>query len=437
MIDKLKNKFSHLSQNKEYKQIGANIVSLTLLNAISYISPLVLIPYLIRVIGAENYGIYIFSWTFIFYFVYLVNYGFDFSATKQIAINKFDNEKISEIFSSVIIIRFTISIFSIIGIVASVNFIPFLIPYKNIIINGIGIVIGIALFPTWLYQGMEEMKFITLVNIITRLLPLSLIFIFIKKPNQFENIILIQSIGYILGGLFSIIFGLKHYNINFKMPLFNAIMYQIKGGWTLFLSTIGMTLYRESNIFILGVSTGNYTLIGYYSMADKIIRFAQTIALPIAQSLFPFFGRNFNLDRENTFAKMTKIGRIYFLLLSVITVGIFIFIKPSLEIYLGGKYPEVLLNIYIMLPIVIISGFNYLYGIVGLVNLGYQKAFTLFVFLVGLTNIGLCIVLSKGILKEKGASISLLVAECLLCIIVITYYNYKIIKKNPTIPTLL
>lgn len=427
-----KEKVSYFSKNKEYKQIGTNILSLTLLNVISYISPLLLIPYLIRVIGAEKYGIYIFAWTFVSYFVYLVNYGFDFTATKQIAINKDNPNEISKIFSSVIIIRISITILCLLSVILSINFIPFLFTYKTIIANGLGIILGIALFPTWLFQGMEEMKFITIVNIIIRLIPLLLVFVFIKNANQYENIILIQSLGYIIGGLFSIVFGMKHYNIRFKLPSLVDLYYQLKEGWTLFLSTVGMTLYRESNVFILGITTGNYTSIGYYSMADKIIRFAQTLALPIAQSLFPFFGRNFHHNRENSFHKMAKIGKVYFILLFLISLFILLFIKPSLGIYLGGNYPDVLTNIYIMLPIVIISGFNYLYGIVGLVNLGYQRAFTLFVLAVGLINIVSCIGLSETILLEKGASISLLLSECILCILVLIYYR-NINKKKTQI----
>ena len=116
-----KEKVSYFSKNKEYKQIGTNILSLTLLNVVSYISPLLLIPYLIRVIGAEKYGIYIFAWTFVSYFVYLVNYGFDFTATKQIAINKDNPNEISKIFSSVIIIRIFITILCLLSVILSIN----------------------------------------------------------------------------------------------------------------------------------------------------------------------------------------------------------------------------------------------------------------------------------------------------------------------------
>ena len=103
MVKNILYKLSSFSKNSEYKQVSQNMMYLTLLNFITYISPILLIPYLLKTVGEEKFGIYIFSWTFIFYFVYLVNYGFDFSATNQIAINKIDKYKISNIFFNIIL----------------------------------------------------------------------------------------------------------------------------------------------------------------------------------------------------------------------------------------------------------------------------------------------------------------------------------------------
>ena len=89
-----------ISDKTDYKRISGNVISLMLLNGIYFLSPLILIPYLMKTIGSELYGVYIFSWTFVYYFIFIVNYGFDYSATREIAINKFDNEKVSDIYSN-------------------------------------------------------------------------------------------------------------------------------------------------------------------------------------------------------------------------------------------------------------------------------------------------------------------------------------------------
>lgn len=425
MVKNILYKLSSFSKNSEYKQVSQNMMYLTLLNFITYISPILLIPYLLKTVGEEKFGIYIFSWTFIFYFVYLVNYGFDFSATNQIAINKIDKYKISNIFFNIIFIRVIISILSVIGIYIAANTIHILMPYKKSLYFGFGIVFGIALFPSWLYQGMEEMKFITIVNLITRLLPLLFIFILIHKAEQYQYVILIQAIGFILGGIFSFFFAIKRYKLFFCKPSVSSITQQLKEGWSLFLSTVGMTLYRETNVFIMGFTIGNYSLIGYYSVADKFVRFGQTLAMPIAQSLYPYFSRKFHTNKDSTFQMMSKFGKLYFSLIVFITLFMLIIIKPAIRIYLGGSYPDVIANFYIMLPIVIVSAFSYYYGIVGLINLGYRNIFTIYVFLVGSINIITCFLLTKTTLFEKGASISILISETILFILITITYRHN------------
>jgi len=425
MVKNILNKLSSFSKNNEYKQVSQNMLYLTLLNFITYLSPILLIPYLMKTVGEEKFGIYIFSWTFIFYFVFIVNYGFDFSATNQIAIYKNNRDKISSIFYNITFIRVIIAILCMFGIYIAANTIHILFPYKQSLYYGFGIVFGIALFPSWLFQGMEEMKFITIVNIITRLLPLIFIFIFIQQADQFQFIILIQAIGFIIGGIFSFLFAIKHYKLVYHQPSIKIMIQQLKDGWSLFLSTVGMTLYRETNVFIMGFTLGNYSLIGYYSVADKFIRFAQTLAMPIAQSLFPYFSRKFNTNKNSSLLIMSKFGKLYLSLLAFIALIMLIIIKPTIKLYLGGTYPDVITNFYIMLPIVIVSGFSYYYGIVGLINLGYRKTFTIFVFIVGGINIVNSYFLTRTLLFEKGASIAILISETLLFILVTTFYHKK------------
>lgn len=425
MVKNILNKLSSFSRNNEYKQVSQNMLYLTLLNFITYLSPILLIPYLIKTVGEEKFGIYIFSWTFIFYFVFIVNYGFDFSATNQIAIYKNNRDKISSIFFNIIFIRITIAILCMFGIYIAANTIHILFPYRQSLYFGFGIVFGIALFPSWLFQGMEQMKFITIINAITRLLPLLFIFLLIHQADQYQYVILIQAIGFIIGGIFSFLFAIKHYKLTYHRPSLKIMIQQLKDGWSLFLSTVGMTLYRETNVFIMGFTLGNYSLIGYYSVADKFIRFAQTLAMPIAQSLFPYFSRKFYTNKESSLLIMTKFGKLYLSLLTFIALIMLITIKPIIKIYLGGMHPDILINFYIMLPIIIVSGFSYYYGIVGLINLGYRKTFTVFVFIVGGLNIINSFLLTKTQLLEKGASISILISETLLFILITTFYHKK------------
>lgn len=418
------NRFKSIFANQAYKRIGENFIALGLLNGIYMLSPLILIPYLIRTIGAELYGTYIFIWTFIYYFIFIVNYGFDFTATKQIAIHKDDIKNISDIFSHTFFTRLFLLGISFIILSICLLFIPKLNAFASITILGIGVIIGQTFFPTWLFQGLQEMKFITIVNLITRTLPLVLIFIFVKKGTSIGYIFLFQSIGYLVGGIFSHFFALKHYKLTLLAPSWQGIKKCLASGWDMFLTTIGVSFYRETNTVILGFVTNDFNLVGYYALADKIMRMFQLIMNSFSQAVFPHFGNKLAHEKEQYLIEYKKIGKYFSIILLLSVVVLMIIIPYVINLYLGAYYPKVIINSRILLPVILIGGLNYYYGIVGLVNLDYQKNFTHFVLIAGLVNIILCLILSR-FWADAGAAISLLVAETVLCVLVLYWLQRK------------
>ncbi len=411
------NKVKSILQNSSYRRVGSNFVALSFLNGIYMLSPLILIPYLIRTIGSEAYGIYIFSWTFIYYFIFIVNYGFDFTSTKSIAIHAENREEISKIYSLTLFSRLALVLISFILLGASFLFIPKIAEFSKLILLGIGVIIGQALFPTWLFQGMQEMKYITYVNMITRILPLVLIFIFVKTVDDLGYIFLFQSVGYLIGGTFSHFFGVRKYKLKLSRPKINEIRDHLKEGWHMFVSTIGISFYREANTLILGFATSNFELVGLYALADRVLRAFQTVFNSFGQALFPYFGSKLAGSQSGGVNEYKKIGLYYALFLAFCVLVLIFIIQYLLFWYVGFDNRILVVNAQILLPVVLIGGLNYYLGVVGLVNLNQQKAFTRYVLIAGATNIVLCFTLIQFI-ESYGAAISLLSAEIVLLLLI-------------------
>ena len=187
-----------LINNKDYLKLLENFFSLSVLNIVGYLFPLILIPYLTRVLGVEKFGLYAFSFALIQYFTILVNYGFDYSATKYISINREDREKISFAFYSILFIRLVIAFICVVLILILTSAIDRIGNEYSLYIYGVGIFIGQAITPIWLFQGMEQMKYVTIINFVAKLTSTILILIFIKKQSDYiyMNLFYISKIGY-------------------------------------------------------------------------------------------------------------------------------------------------------------------------------------------------------------------------------------------------
>ena len=160
----------------KYRQLFENFFSLSILNALNVLLPLVTLPYILHTVGKANYGAYSYVYTVLQYVILFSTYGFNFSATKQISQCREDKETVSRIYNAVIACK------SIIAVVLSMLLLLFSrIVFKDetgilMFLYGLGMVVGDIFTPVWLFQGMEKMKYMTIVNASSKILFAILIF---------------------------------------------------------------------------------------------------------------------------------------------------------------------------------------------------------------------------------------------------------------------
>ena len=214
---------SDIINREDFKIIRNNFFSLTSLKVLTYILPLITFPYLIRVLGIEKFGLIMFAQATMYYFEIVVDFGFNLSATREVALNAKKPNKLNEIISAVFSIKFMLLLFSFLVLILVVNLFDrflqdFLLYYYSFLK-----VIALAFFPVWFFQGIEKMKYITLIDIISKSIFTVLIFVFVQSESDYILVPLISGVGYIIGTIFSLIYLFKHFKKSFIICSFSVL----------------------------------------------------------------------------------------------------------------------------------------------------------------------------------------------------------------------
>jgi PST family polysaccharide transporter len=416
----LKRIFQIIESNKV---LFKNFTSLSVLQISNYLFPLITLPYLVRVLGPEKYGLVNFATAFATYFTFITDYGFNLSATQETSINRNNTKRVSEIFSSVFTLKMFLFLFSTLIFFTIILIIPFFKENLILFIVTFFGVLGTALFPLWFYQGIEKMKYISIISVSVRSITTVLIFIFIQTENDFIKLAGINTLTQFAIGIIGLLWAINKFGLKYKFPTVFLFKQQLKNGWNLFLSTVSINLYTTSNIFILGLFAPA-NIVGYYAAADKIRMAFQGILSPMSQSVFPYVNKLLSESYERFISFNKKLFKIALTIGALISLLLFLFAEPLVNIILGKDYQSsiMVLKIIAWLPLVIFLS-NVL-GIQTMLPLNKQKNFALILFFAAMINLALSFILVPQ-LFEIGTSISVLITE-----VFVTLAFFVFIKKN-------
>lgn len=225
------------------------------------------------------------------------------------------------------------------------------------------------LFPTWFFQGIEEMKYITFINLGIRVLFIGMIFIFIKSPNDYLFFPLLNGIGSFLAGVVSFSLLYKKYKLQLiRVPLKTLIEY-IKSSYHLFISNVSIQIYVNANKIIIGHFLGMRE-VTYYDLAEKITNMGKVPQGMINQVLYPKIA----LEKNKALLKKVLKGTI---LMNVVLYLIVFLFSHQIVTYFGGN-ETVLRILFLTVPII---GISNVLMILTLLPFGYNKSFTRIVFL--------------------------------------------------------
>lgn len=403
-------------------QIG-NFGYLSLLQLVSLFLPLLTYPYLIRVLSVEIYGEVVFAQALMAYFSIIINYGFNIYGTKEVAIHKHNKKTVSEIISSVFILKLMLSVFCFLVLLFLVFLVPPFNCNKTLYLLSFLVCFNEILFQQYFFQGIEKMKYITYINLVSRLIFFIFIFVLIKSESDYLLIPILNGLGAIVGGLIAFYIIIKDECVTLKYQSLHKLIYYFKKSTPFFVSRFSSILIDQTNTILLGSYVG-YVEVSYYDLGKKILNVLLIPFNILNQVLYPF------VSRTKDMRFMRKI--LYFVFVSsLLLYFLFYLFRKFIVLCLGGEDMIGAIQIVSILNLgLIFTSLSYFLGNTILVVMGKIKSFNYSVLLTA----ALYLILIGIAYKYNTINIvflSVISVICALCTCLYRLYsvvNYKILK---------
>lgn len=392
------------------RRLIENAFSLYLLQGLNYLIPMAVLPYLIRVLGVNVYGLVAFSQAFAQYFVIFTDYGFNFSATRYIAKHRDSARDVSEMFWQIYILKFAFLLAGILILGVLTLIVPRFHHDYPYFLWAYLMVLGNVLFPQWYFQGVEKMKYISLCTGLAKILSALALFIWVHHPQDGVLAVIFQSGGILVSGILGFAIALHDIDGAFVWPSISSLRRTLEDGWHLFVSSAAISLYTNTNLVLVGLLAGN-SQAGYFSVAEKIVRAVSGLIAPAMQAFFPHVNSVLMLSRERALQMLAKLLRSVAVFTLLASAALLLFAHPIAILFLGKVSAEGSVEVIrwiALLPFLI--GVSNVIGIQTMLPLGFDRPFSRILITSGLLNVVIGIPLIH-FLGAKGASMSLLLTE--------------------------
>lgn len=356
--------FSKYKNSKDARALTVNFASLTLLQVFGYVFPLLTFPYLARVIGSEGFGHIALAGSIICYFQTIVDFGFNFTATRDVAKTRDDWVKVSQLFSNVLWCRLFLLLCSFVLLVIMICAIPALRNMWQILLFSFLLVPGHILCPEWFFQAVEKMKYITILSLISKTVFTLLIFVFIKEKSDYIYQPLMISLGYIASGIAATYIILCKWKVKIYRPLWSSIKTTLKGSFDVFLNQIFPTLYNAFSVLLLGVFWGPAAN-GFLDAGSKLVDVSQQFLKIISRTFFPFLSRR--IEKHQFFS------RIYMTLTITVSLGLIILAPFLIPFIFTEEFKASILVLQLMAVSGIFLTMSNMYGTNFLIITGYER----------------------------------------------------------------
>ena len=353
-----------LSSSRNARILLTNLLSLSALQLVRYILPLIILPYISSVIGVKRFGDIAIANAMMLVVQAIVNYGFDFTGARDVARMQENKERISQMFSDVIWARCMLFLVAF-GVTL---FLIYSVPILNelgtlIIVTVIGVFFTI-LFPEWLYQGLEQMQYITIINVVARLFFVIAVFCFVKSEEDYLYYPLFNSLSFLVAGVVSMYIIIHNKKIRLLRPHWNNIIIALRDSFDLFVNQLCSYLYQYLPSFFLGVFKSSQSA-GVFDAGSRLVQAGTHGMDVITRTFFPYLSK-----RMSKHALYARLSMSVAMLVSLILY----FGAPLLfDIFYTDDFEEGIVVMKVLAISLFFTNLGSVYGVNYLILLGQER----------------------------------------------------------------
>lgn len=394
--------------------VEKNFIYNVVLQCATLIVPFITTPYVSRVLGADNLGVYSFAMAMVTYFTLISTLGSSIYGQRKVAFYRDDKEAVSRAFWNNVCFRLIMSAAALVlyltyvGIYEEWNII-YLIMALHIVYSILDI--------TWFFQGIEDFKNVGIRNLLVRLVSLVGIYIFVKDVGDTWKYTLIVVVSYLLGSI-SMWFMLAG-KIQFVKDIHPFEGF--KDNVLIFLPSVATQVYMVLDKSMIGWITKSDYANGCYDMSERIARLALTVVTSLGAVLLPRIANLYhNNDEEAIKEHVYKAYRAVGMIGIPMMFGLMGVSSVFIPIFLGQGYDDSVGLLIIFSALVFVVGEAYVIGISYLVSTEQQNIYTMTVTVAAVVNfiMNLCMI---PVIGAFGAAIASVTAEFVALLIQIFY----------------
>ncbi|CAH2600537.1 Membrane protein involved in the export of O-antigen, teichoic acid lipoteichoic acids [Rhodovastum atsumiense] len=363
-----------------------NLAAMFAWQGMSYVLPLITLPYLARTLLPGQYGVLGFVNSIIAYFVLFTGWGFGLSATQQVAARRHDPAALTEIFWNTMFAKACLGVVSLLLLAGLVVAVPALRPYGVVLLLGWLQVLGSIMTADWFLQGLELMGRFATAAMIGRAVPIPFIFLLVHGPADVGMAVFLQALASIVAGGVSLHMAARTGRIGRPALSWRRMWHYLREGAALFLSSAATTLYINLNTIMVAAIAGPVQA-GLFVGADKLRNAVQGLITPVSLVMYPHLAGLAAQDRGAMLAMVGRLLRWQGAFTAALSVATWVFAPLAVRLLLGRDFADAVDVLRALAPVPFLVGLSNVLGIQLLLPLGHRRDFLLMVALPGTTSL--------------------------------------------------